>query len=216
MFCYRLPVRQLHSTIGKGVKLIKGFSSLIRGFLTKKEPISQEGRTKEGSIDQSTTARPTLVDPNLRAIASFVVILGTLIGTAADGFLVAAPIAFYGSFISVFIVAAVVVPPHAEAFRWRVALEGVVVVVVVFLFLFFRGGAAVPGELVVLTFRLQFPDGKELKIFVPAGQGLVVFGPDGGGVVLQVPCFWGADVRRRLAGGGGPVGKLGRGVVKGR
>ena len=119
MLCYRLPVRQLSSTIGKGARLIKGFSSLVRGFLTKKESISQEGRTKEGSIDQSTTARPTLVDPNLRAITALVVILGTLIGTAADGLLVATPVALYGSFIPVFIVAAVVVPPHAEAWSSR-------------------------------------------------------------------------------------------------
>ncbi|KAK1607966.1 hypothetical protein QYE76_031639 [Lolium multiflorum] len=62
-------------------------------------------------------SRPMLVDPNLRAITALVVVLGTLIGTAADGLLVATPIALYGSFIPVFIVAAVVVPPHAEALR---------------------------------------------------------------------------------------------------
>ncbi|KAK1558216.1 hypothetical protein QYE76_016875 [Lolium multiflorum] len=51
-----------------------------------------------------------LKDPNLRAITALVVILGTLIGTAADGLLVATPVALYGSFIPVFIVAAVIGP----------------------------------------------------------------------------------------------------------
>jgi hypothetical protein len=177
-------------------------------FLQRRNRLLKERRAKEGSIDPSATARPILVDPNLRAITALVVVLGTFIGTAADGLFVDTPIALYGSFIPVFIVAAVIVPPHAKALRRRVALKGVVVIVVIHFFLFFRG-AAFPE--VVLAFRLQFLVDKELKIFIPAGQGLVVFRPGGGGVVLQVPFFRGTDVRRRLAGGGGPIGKLGGG-----
>ncbi|KAK1627418.1 hypothetical protein QYE76_001733 [Lolium multiflorum] len=85
-----------------------------------------------------------------------------------DGLFVATSVALHEGFIPVFVVV-VVVPPHAETLRWRVALEGVVVV---FFSLFFRGGAAVPGELVVLTFGLQFPIGEDRRSSSPPVKDL--------------------------------------------
>ncbi|KAK1692699.1 hypothetical protein QYE76_009396 [Lolium multiflorum] len=78
-------------------------------FLQGRNRLLKKRRTKGGA----TTTRPTLVDPNLRAVTAFIIIPGVPIGAAADGLLVAAPEALCGGFILFFVIAVVVVPPLA-------------------------------------------------------------------------------------------------------